>query len=155
MHFFLTFALPAPSSLRHFLNFPVTCFPIPLCPDDSQVTLPQLFTISILISHYDGILRFQFHDYDTLLFQSSSATGAHSAAYSWHFAHKCSTLSGDCKSVDLAPVSFTIRSSISGFSSIGHGRRWFSLNGWFSLYAINSGCFKISSRVWVLIFAPE
>ena len=60
---------------------------------------------------------------------SSSAAFFHSAAYRSHFPHRCSALSGDCRSVDFAPVFSTISRSSSGFSSIGHGRRWLRLNG--------------------------
>ena len=43
--------------------------------------------------------------------------------------------------------SFTISPSLSGFSSIGHGRSILSLNGWLSWYAWNNGLFKASNRL--------
>ena len=46
-----------------------------------------------------------------------------------HFAHSISALSGEMRSVDFAPVSSIILRRQSGFSSIGQGRRWLSLNG--------------------------
>lgn len=124
LHFFLKSILTAPLSQKRFIKFPST-----VCNQFArQIDSLLAYSFYNIASHITLLRHFTFpifllHAQDALLFQSSSATGAHSAAYSRHFAHRCSTLSGDCRSVDLAPVSFTIRSNISGFSSIGHGRR--------------------------------
>ena len=44
-------------------------------------------------------------DFPVSLSQSSSAYGFQHSAYSRHLAQRCSTLSGDCRSVDFAPLS--------------------------------------------------
>ena len=60
---------------------------------------------------------------------SFSATGFQFSAYWSHFAQRCSTDSGDWRSVECAWVPATIFLSFSGFSSIGQGRNIFSLKG--------------------------
>ena len=58
-----------------------------------------------------------------MAFQMRSASGAHAFANLSQREQSVSALSGERKSVDLAPVSATILRSICGFSSIGQGRR--------------------------------
>lgn len=53
------------------------------------------------------------------------------------------------------PVFAIISRSSSGFSSMGHGRRWFSLNGRPSRYAMKSGDCRTSSSVFSRMLESE
>ena len=58
-------------------------------------------------------------------------------------------------SLEWAPVLLMIPRSLSGFSSMGQGRRWFSLKGWPSWYAWNRGERRASSRVFSRMLESE
>jgi len=120
-------------------------------PSVNHHIIPILYFTVLLRDYTPTACRFFIVDFSF----NRSAVSAHFQEASWHLSVKSSTDSSSKNYVDFASVLCNISFSLSGLSGKGHGRKWFSLKGWFSLYCMNNGDLNASRRLTSLILALE